>query len=69
LPSAQQSHEQPQSPVQTPVSQQPQSQAAQQHGSQFAGQAPPQQAAGADEAGARKDRIMSAKKYMVQNSK
>jgi len=45
LPSAQQSHEQPQSPVQTPVTQQPQSQVAQQQGSQLAGQAPPQQAA------------------------
>jgi hypothetical protein len=44
-PSAQQSHVQPQSPVQTPVTQQPQSQLAQQQGSQPAGQAPPQQAA------------------------
>jgi hypothetical protein len=59
-PSAQQSHVQPQSPVQTPVTQQPQSQAAQQQGSQFAGQAPPQQALDvAAEAGANSARSKS----------
>lgn len=54
-PSAQQSHLQPQSPVQTPVSQQPQSHEAQQHGSQFAGQAPEQQLACPAWAGAKSD--------------
>jgi hypothetical protein len=67
LPSAQQSH--PQSPVHTPVSQQPQSQPAQQHAWQSAGHLPPQQSAVADEAGARKARNKSARKYMVRDSK
>jgi DNA mismatch repair ATPase MutL len=65
LPSAQQSQAQPQSPVQTPVSQQPQSHAAQQQGSQLAGQAPPQHEAGAAEAGANNDRTSNTRKYMV----
>jgi hypothetical protein len=51
-------------PVQTPVSQQPQSHAAQQ-APQFAGQAPPQHEAGADDAGAKSDMIISTRKYMT----
>ena len=51
-PSAQQSPLQPQSPVQTPVSQQPQSHVAQQ---QFAGQVPAQQLARVASAGAKND--------------
>jgi hypothetical protein len=50
--------------VQTPVSQQPQSQVAQQQGLQFAGQAPPQQAAW-PVAGA-KSAAMSRTKYNME---
>jgi hypothetical protein len=64
LPSAQQSHEQPQSPVQTPVTQQPQSQVAQQHGSQLTGQVPPQQAELAAGAGAKSDNTSRVKYNM-----
>jgi hypothetical protein len=56
---------QPQSPVHTPVSQQPQSQVAQQHGSQLAGHLPAQQDAGlAFAAGANKDITSKAKNNM-----
>jgi hypothetical protein len=52
--------------VQTPVTQQPQSQVAQQQGLQFAGQAPPQQAAWlVAEAGA-KSAAMSRTKYNME---